>query len=238
MWKRDVLDFIDTLEVDELCDFYEWLIMESDYPIMNLDIQDIIEHIDYLLLTCGDEVVRMAIMENYDYPDDYVLTTPPRYRSTTASMARYNRVARLDRKTLDELYSLRDEYDQIASDEPELFVAGSRYAEILQEIRTAITTRIEANWRTPWDVDIDPPKFQMPGYNPILGYLAKNSVGEMLALIWEIVQYLKHHEPSLPIQRLYHELMDDLWEEIEVRDLEGTQPEHLEDDQSSVGSTD
>ncbi|KAL3698580.1 hypothetical protein R1sor_012656 [Riccia sorocarpa] len=167
----------------------------------------------------------------------------------TLTMPGYNRVARLDRKTLDELYSLRDEYEGLAYDEPELFTVGSRYTEILLEIETEIMTRIEANWRTLWEVDEEPPagpnwdggpnsnKVQMPGFNPILGYLAKGSVEEMLGLIKEIVQYLKHHEPSVPILSLYNDLMNGLWEEIDSREPEETQLEHLEDDQSSVGST-
>ncbi|KAL3690396.1 hypothetical protein R1sor_016705 [Riccia sorocarpa] len=162
-------------------------------------------------------------------------------------MPGYNRVARLDRKTLDEVYSLRDEYEGLACDEPELFTVDSRYTEILLEIETAIMTRFEANWRTLWEVDEEPPtgpnwdggpnKVQMPCYNPILGYLTKGSVEEMLGLIKEMVQYLKHHEPSAPILGLYNDLMNGLWEEIDSREPEETQPEHLEDNRSSVGST-
>ncbi|KAL3686590.1 hypothetical protein R1sor_009164 [Riccia sorocarpa] len=56
----------------------------------------------------------------------------------------------------------------------------------------------------------------------------------MLGLIKEMVQYLKHHEPSAPLG-LYNDLMNGLWEEIDSREEEETQPEHLEDDRSSVG---
>ncbi|KAL3700634.1 hypothetical protein R1sor_018656 [Riccia sorocarpa] len=156
---NNIFEYLDQLEVDELYDIYQKLIEDTLY-YMDADAEAVIDDVEYRLLTCGDEVIRMAIMEGYPRrlrSNDTTTSSTSRLVVYTLTMPGYNRVARLDRKTLDELYSLRDEYEGLACDEPELFTVDSRYTEILLEIETAIMTRFEANWRTLWEVDEEPP---------------------------------------------------------------------------------
>ncbi|KAL3677570.1 hypothetical protein R1sor_027518 [Riccia sorocarpa] len=82
MSKRDILDYVETLEIGDLCDVYETFV-EDSYDYMDPDLADIIEHIEYLLLTCGDLVIHSAILENH--PDGYEPTTTHRYRSSTTA---------------------------------------------------------------------------------------------------------------------------------------------------------
>ncbi|KAL3683967.1 hypothetical protein R1sor_001989 [Riccia sorocarpa] len=78
MSKRDILDYVETLEIGDLCDVYETL-LEDDCYHYDLELDDALYEIEQILFSTGDEVIRMAIMEHYPdgYPTERPILTPP-----------------------------------------------------------------------------------------------------------------------------------------------------------------